>query len=465
MRSFKREPKQAPQKIIIIGAGEVGFHIAQRLSQENKEVVVVDKSPNALKRLAEHMDVQTIEGSGSSPMILDQAGVEGADIFLAVTDSDEINIIACLFANILSPKSRKLARIRNEEYTLYRDILSKDILNIGMVINPEVEVVKSIDRLISMPGIVEFSEFGQGKIKMLALRLDSERLDGVCMPRIRDVVGHQDFIVAAIVRNERLIIPTGADCLMRGDLVYLVCSGKDLSKTLKAFGREVSPVRDVLIVGGGNIGLRAATLFERKGYHTKLVEMDEERCDFLAGKLNKVVVLKGDGTDKDFLQEENVGDMDVVVSLTGDEETNILTSLLAKSMGARQTITRINKFAYIPLVTAIGMEHSVSPRLSAINSVLHNVRKGNILSSVSIKGEEAEAMEAMAEENSNIVGKPLKELSFPKGAIILCLMRAEEVIIPTGDTVIEPGDRIIILSSRQNISRVEQALTMKLEYF
>ena len=464
MGYFNRDSKEAPLKVIIIGAGEVGFHIAQRLASEEKDVVVVDRNPDALKRLSEHFDVQTILGSGSSPMILDQAGVGDANIFLAVTDSDETNIIACLFANILSPKSQKLARIRNEEYTLYREILAKDILNIGMVINPEVEVVKTIDRMISLPGVVEFSEFAGGKLKLIAIRLDSDRLDGVCLPGLRDVVGEVDFIVAAIVRKEKLIIPSGADCLKAGDLVYLVCAGEHLTKTLRAFGKANEPVREVLIIGGGNIGFRLATLFERKGFHTKLVDMDQARCDFLAEKLNKVVVLKGDGTDQDFLSEENVGRMDVVLSLTGDEETNILSSLLAKRLGARQTITRINKFAYIPLVQAVGIEHSVSPRLSAINSVLHHVRRGKILSSVSIRGEEAEAMEAIAQEHSDIVGKPLKNLAFPSGAIILYLIRGEEVIIPTGESVIEPQDRVIILSTRKTISRVEQALAEGLEF-
>ncbi len=464
MRYFNRENKEAPLKSISIGAGEVGFHIAQRLSSENKDVVVVDRSPDALKRLADHMDVQTVLGSGSSPMILDQAGVGDADIFLAVTDSDEINIIACMFANILSPKSLKLARIRNEEYTLYRDILSKDFLNIGMVINPEVEVVKTIDRMISLPGVVEFNEFAGGKLKLIAIRMEEPRLDGVSLTSLRNVVGQVNFIVAAIVRKDKLIIPSGADSLRKGDLVYLVCAGQDLASTLRAFGKEAEPVREVLIIGGGNIGLRLASLFERKGYHTKIVDIDQSRCDFLAEELNKVVVLKGDGTDQDFLREENVEGMDVVLSLTGDEETNILSSLLAKSMGAKQTITRINKFAYIPLVQAIGIEHSVSPRLSAINSVLHNVRRGKVLSSVSIRGEEAEALEALAQEHSDIVGKPLKDLGFPSGAIILCIIRGEEVIIPTGESVIQPQDRIIILSTRKTISRVEQALAVKLEY-
>ncbi|MBG0776433.1 MAG: Trk system potassium transporter TrkA [Desulfovibrionaceae bacterium] len=452
-------------KVIVVGAGEVGFHISQRLAMEHKQVVVIDKNPDALRRISENLDVQTLLGSGSSPMILDQAGISDADILLAVTDSDETNIIACIFANILSPKTLKLARIRNEEYTLYREALSNDTVNIGMVINPEVEVVKTIDRLLSLPGAVESSDFANGKIKMVGVRVEQGEMIGTPMTHVREKVSGMSLIIGAIVREERLIIPQGNDVIKKDDLVYFACERKDVEKMLHIFGCISAPIKSILIVGGGNIGLRLASFFERKGYHTKLVERDPERCVYLSEKLDTTLVLQGDGTDRDMLEEENVRDMDVVVSLTGDEETNILSCLLAKSLGARKAITRVNKFAYLPLVRAIGIEHSVSTRLSAINSILQYVRRGKVISSVSIKGEEAEAMEAIAQENSEIVGKPLRLLDFPKGALILCVIRGDEVLIPTGDTVINPQDRIVILSTRQTVSKVEQALMVKLEYY
>lgn len=473
MRFFNRD-KQDAMRVVVIGAGQVGFHIAQRLAMEMKQVVVIDQDEDALKRISEHMDVQTIHGSGSSPIILDQAGAGSADIILAVTDSDEINIIACMFANVLSSESLKLARIRNEEYSLFQEALRSDALGIGMVINPEVEVVKTIERLITVPGALEFNEFADGRIKMVGIRLYATQLSGTKLKNLRDKVGDLGVIIAAIVRDERLVIPTGDDVIRDGDLIYFVCDEDRLDPALAAFGIVTTPTRNVMIIGGGNIGLKVANLFESKGFHTKLVEGDIERCDLLAQKLNKTVVLRGDGTDQDFLTEENVGDMDVVVSVTGDEETNILTSLLAKSLGAAKTITRINKFAYMPLVRAIGIEHSVSPRLSAINSVLRFVRRGKVLSSISIKGEEAEAMEAVAEKGSEIVGKPIMDLKFPRGALILCIIRkqgdalevagAPHVEVPHGGSVINPGDRIIILATRQTISKVEKVLEAKLEH-
>ncbi|THB69922.1 MAG: Trk system potassium transporter TrkA [Desulfovibrio sp.] len=452
-------------KIVIIGAGEVGFHVAQRLAQENKQVVVIDNKPESLRHLAEYVDVQTIQGSGSSPRVLDEAGIADAHILLAVTDSDEINIIACFFANVLNPEMLKLARIRNEEYTLYQDALSKDFLNIGMVINPEVEVIKSIDRLVTVPGAVDFNEFADGQIKMVGLRLKDGPLAGTKLFDVREKIGIENVIIGAIVRGEKLLIPHGQDAIEAGDLIYFVCQDEDLPAIRRAMGHSDKTVRDVLVIGGGNIGMRLANQLESRGYRTKLIESDAKRCEYLAEKLDKTIVLRGNGTDQDLLKEENVDAMDVVVSVTGNEETNILSSLLAKSMGASKTITRVNKTAYLPLVRAIGIEHSVSPRLSAVNSVLRYVRRGGVVSSVSIKGEQAEALEAIVQEKSKVVGKPLKDLDFPKGAIILCLIRGQEVIIPTGFSVIEPQDRVIILSRAKIVPKVEEALTVKLEYF
>ncbi len=466
MRLFTKEPAAKQLKVIIIGAGEVGFHIAQRLLRENKQVTIIDQCANALKRVAESLDVQIVQGSGSSPVHLQTAGVAEADIVLAVTDSDEINIIACLFANLISPKSTKLARIRSEEYSMYRDALASDFLNISMLINPEVEVVKNIDRMVSMPGAVDYSEFAGGRIRMVGMRIgDTGPLVGIGLKDFRSVVPEGDVIIAAIVRGDELIIPTGTDDILADDVVYFVCTEQSLSHVRKAVNAQVEPVASALIIGGGNIGLRLAKLFEEKGYHTKIIDKDQARCDLLAEKLNTTLVLRGDGTDYDLLEEENIGAMDVVVSLTADEETNILCSLLAKNMGVHKTVARINKVAYQPLIRAIGIDHSVSPRLSAVNSILHNIRKGKVLSSVAIRGEAAEVMEALAEEQSGVVGTPLYKLGFPKGALVLAIVRGDDVVIARGSTVIEPMDKILILSTSQAVSDVEQVLMVKLKAY
>ncbi len=453
-------------KVIIVGAGEVGFHIASRLSLEDKDVIVIEKNADALRRISENLDVQTVEGSGSSPAMLEQAGIKEADILLAVTNSDETNLVASLFANILSPATIKLARIRGEEYLMYQDALSHDPYGIDVMINPEVEAVKTVERLLQVPGAVDVGEFADGRIKLIGVRLDADcPVTGTRLIDLKKKTGNKKILVAAIIRDEKVIIPSGEDQLLERDLIYFVSEENELKEALKIFGKRAEAFKYVLIVGGGKLGLRLAKALERLSIHTKLIEKDPYRCNRLAEHLDKVLILQGDGSDQVLLQEENVQDMDVVATLTGDEETNILTSLLAKRMGAHKTVTRISKFSYFPLVSAIGLEHIVSPRLAAINSILQHVRRGKVLSAMALKGEEAEALEAVALETSDIVGKPLRQIPFPKGALVVAIIRGDEVIIPTGDSIIVPQDRIIILSTRQAIPQVEKALMVKLEYF
>lgn len=453
-------------KIIIVGAGEVGFHIASRLSLENKDVILIEKNADALRRVSENLDVQTIEGCGSSPVILQQAGIKEADILLAVTNSDETNLVASLFANILSPTTIKLARIRGEDYLMYQDALSKGPYSIDMIINPEAEAVKTIKRLLQVPGAVDVGEFADGRIKVIGVRLNADcPVNGTRLIDLKKKTGNKKILVTGIVRDEKLIIPSGSDQLLEGDLIYFISEEKDLKGALKIFGKRAEPFNRVLLVGGGNLGLKLAAALEELSIHTKLIERDPDRCRELAELLDKVIILQGDGSDQALLQAENVQDMDVVITLTGDEETNILTSLLAKRMGAQKTITRISRFSYFPLASAIGLEHIVSPRRAAINTMLQYVRRGQVLSAMALKGEEAEVLEAVALETSDVVGKPLQDVPFPKGALVVAIIRADEVIIPTGNSVIQPHDRIIIFSTRQAIPRVEKALMVKLEYF
>lgn len=451
-------------RIVIVGAGEVGYQIARRLASEAKDVVVIDKSEEALRRFADLLDVQTVCGSGANPRVLDEAGLAAAEIILAVTDSDETNLIACLFAQALAPHLSKIVRVRNTDYLRYLETTNR-LLGVDRIINPEAETVKTIMRLIDLPGAVESSEFAGGRILFLGLRLPHDcPLAGLRLADLRAVAGPR-FIIGAIVRDNRLIIPSGGDRLEARDLVYVVCDTVDGRALIERFGCPAPPMRSICVIGGGNVGAGLARELEERNYQVKLIERDSARCAKLSGDLDRTVVLNGDATDQGLLEEENVGRMDLVVALTQDDETNILSCLLAKSLGVGRTIARVNKFNYVPVVQAVGVEHTVSTRLSAVNSILQSIRRGKVLSAVSIKGEEAEAMEAVALAHSGVVGKPLRDLAFPRGAIVLCVMRADDVIIPTGDFAIEPQDRIIILATRKAIPKVEQVLSVTLEYF
>ncbi|MDZ7597740.1 MAG: Trk system potassium transporter TrkA [Desulfobacterales bacterium] len=317
-------------KIIIVGAGEVGYHIASRLAVENKDVVVIDRNPEALRRFADNVDVQVIPGSGSSPQILEEAGIREAEILLAVTDSDEANLVACLMAHILSPTTKKLARIRDAAYDKFHDTFRENAPHIDTIINPEIEVVKTIDMLLSVPGAVEVGEFADGRVKFVGIQIDPDsRVAGVKLVNLREKTGTIRPLIAAVVRDEELIIPRGKDRLLAGDLVYLICEDSKLIETLAVFDKRAEPLRRAMIIGGGRIGLRLATLLHERGVSTKIVEKSADHCARLAEELDGVVVLCGDGSDQNLLAEENIQDMDVVVTLTDDEETNILASLLA----------------------------------------------------------------------------------------------------------------------------------------
>ncbi len=449
-------------KVIIVGAGEVGFHIAKRLASENKDVVVIDRNPAVLQRILDHMDVQVLEGSGCSPLVLREAGVDKADMLLAVTDSDEINLMACTFAKMLAPGLTKLARIRNDEYTAYAGQLAREI-GIGLIINPEVEVVRSIEHMLRAPGAVDISDLAGGRIKLAGTWItEGNPLAGLRLLELRRKAGDMPLIVAAIVRNDKVIVPAGSDEIRQGDLVYFVCEDSELQRVFSFLGNRPGRKSSVLVIGGGNIGLRLARSLEKKPIHVKLLAKSPERCAELAGELDRTVVLVGDGTDQEVLLEENIGDMDVVVTMTGNEESNILSSLLARKLGTPMAITRLNKIEYMPLVRAIGLEHIVSPRLSAVNSIFKHVRKGGVLSAVAIK-DGAEALEALAGPDSSLVGNALKDLSFPKGVLVLCIMRGDSVLIPSGHDVIRSGDRLFILSLTESIPEVERMLTRSRE--
>ena len=453
-------------KVIIVGAGEVGFHIASHLALENKDVVVIDKNPDAIRRISDNLDVQVVTGSGSSPVVLEEAGIQNAEIILAVTNSDETNLVACLVADMLSSPTKKLARLRDGDFDAYHGNFREHAPHIDTIINPDTEVVKTIYRMMSVPGAVDVGEFADGRIKLVGVNLEEDsRLAGVRLSNLPDVIEKARPLIAAVVRENELIIPRGNDRLKAGDLVYFISEADKLLDTLSVFNKFDQPVNRALIVGGGRIGFRLASLLEANSIYCKVIERNPDRCTYLAERLNKSIVLCGDGSDQGLLAEENIQDMDVVITLTKDEETNILASLLAKRMGARNSITRISKFSYFPLMDAIGIEQVVSPRLSAINTILQHIRRGKVLSAISLKGEQAEVIEAVALETSDIVEKPLRNISFPKGAMVAGIISKETIIIPTGDSVIRPDDRVIILARKEAIPKIEKILAVKLEYF
>jgi trk system potassium uptake protein TrkA len=428
--------------------------------------VVIEKDPDLARVLFEDLDVQVIEGSGSSPAVLSEAGIQDTDILLAVTDSDEINLTACLVTNLLSPSTKKLARIRNTDFDRFHEIFKTQIPHIDTIINPEIEVVNTIRRLVDIPQALDTGEFADGKVRYTGIRIDAaSTMAGMCLKDFQERFGDTRPLIAAIVRKDEVIVPRGSDCIFPDDLVYFVSHADQLKQTLKIFGIQMKPIRSALIVGGGRVGARLARQMEEEGIMTRLIEADKARCLELAEQMDKTVVLHGDGSDQKLFLEENLNQIDAVISVTDDDETNVLVSLLAKNLGVKNTVTRIGKSSYYPFLTTIGIEKVVSPRLSAVSAILQKVRQGKVLSDISIFGERGEFIQAVALETSDITNRPLKDLNMPKGALLVCIIRDGDIIIPTGNSVVTPGDQIILFTVKQAVKKMEKLLTVKLEFF
>ena len=451
-------------KIIIVGAGEVGFHCAQKLSEEGQDVVLIDKDPLQIKRITDNLDVQAITGSGTSPGTLKAAGIVGADMLVAATDSDEANLIACLLARNLNRYILKVARVRNREYLEEKELFGESLLGVDQIINPESAMVETIRNLMMVPGASDVIDFVGGRIKLIGFTITKDSsLTGRQLSSFGDFTGN--LLIGAIIRDEKVLIPHGSDTIQAGDLIYLVIRSNEIHKVFHFLGINDKGVRNVMITGGGDTGGALGEALDDTKLHTKIIEKDSHRCTALAERLDKPVIICGDGTDKDLLLEENIGEMDFLVALTGDEENNVLMSLLARELGAKKIITRISKLSYIPLVSAIGIDTVVSPRLSAVRAILQYIRRGKVISVAPLKGEQAEAIEVEALETSDIVDKPISQIKFPKGALVGAVIREDEIIIPTGNTVIKSRDRLIFFALRDVIPKLEKLLTVKLDYF
>ena len=457
-KKIKELIKPTGEKVIIVGAGEVGLHLAKRLSFEEKSVVVLDLDQSRLDRVTQNVDVQTIVGSGSSPANLVAAGIEDATYFLAVTNNDEANLVACLFANHFAPNAIKLARINNHEYADYPDVLGSANLDIQLMVHPEYEVVKTIDRLLSLPGAQDYAEFAGGRLRMVAYSLENDILIGKKLTEFRTLAKNDDIMVAAIIRNKKLIIPNGQDIIEKDDLVYFAYKVDAQRALLRLLGRTRSFFSSVCIIGGGKVGTSLARLFEQKGLDIKLIEKDQARCEELAEILSDTLILHGDATEKSLLMEENVGKMDVVIAVTSDEESNILSCLLAKSIGTRDSVARINKSAYMPIIKHIGIDHGVSTRLAAVNGFLNYLRKGNVVATASVAGDTAEVLEARLPMTSPLLNIPLMEITLPEKVIIIAVMRDEKVFIPHGRTVLQAHDHVIFLGGQKEIRKIESLL-------
>ena len=457
-------------KVIVCGAGQVGSNIARYLATEGNHVTIIDQKPELVQHLSDTLDVQGMVGHASHPDMLEAAGAGESDMIIAVTQADEVNMVACEVAHALFNVPTKIARIRNQSYLkpIWADLFSREHLPIDVIISPEIEVARAIARRVQVPGAFDMIPLADGKVRVVGvLCTESCPILNTPLRQLTELFPDLSLEVVAILRNDRTIIPSGDDQMLPGDEVYFVCDTKHLERSMAAFGHEDAEVRRVIILGSGNIGLCLAEELEEKypQITVRLVEANKRRAEYVAQRLARSMVLHGDALDPEILEEANVGATETVVAVTNDDEGNILSSLLAKRYGAKRAITLINKKSYSPLVGPLGIDAIVSPRAITVSNILQHVRRGRIRAVHSLRDGFAEVIEAEALETSAVVNIPLREVKLPSGAIVGAIVRGNEVIVPRPSTIIKPKDRVIILAAIGQVKKVEKMFAVRLEFF
>ncbi len=458
-------------KIIILGAGQVGTTAASNLSrEESNEITVVDLDHNRLRELQDRLDIRTIHGYASHPGVLRRAGAEDADMIIALTDSDETNMVACQIAYTLFHTPTKIARVRAASYMREERLFAQEALPVDVIISPEQLVTDHIERLIRYPGALQVLEFADGKVRLVGTRVHKDSpLAGREIKALKEHVPDVDARIAAIYRrvsgapgSVEAIKPEGDTIIRPDDEVFFLAARKDIRVVMSELRKLEDPVRRVIIAGGGNIGLRLAKTLERTN-QVKLIERDRGRAREISEKLSKTIVLTGDAADRDLLLEENIENTDVFCAVTNAEEANILSAMLAKRLGARKTMALINRPSYATLVESgpdVRIDLAISPQQITIGSLLAHVRRGDVTRVHSLRGGSAEAIETIAHgspESSKVVGRTIDQIKLPSGAIIAALVRGDSVIMAHHDSVIEPDDHVMIfVTNRKQIGEVEK---------
>lgn len=458
-------------RIIVCGAGQVGTSIARQLSVEGNDVTVIDQSVELIQKVSDTLDVQARVGFASHPTMLQEVGADNADMIIAVTLSDELNMVACQVAHSLFNVPTKIARIRNSNYLQpeWMHLYRHDHLPIDYIISPEVEVARAVVNRLHVPGAVDTIPFANGKIKVIGIRctLDCPMIN-MPLHRVQKKLSEINVAIMGMMRGDIFIVATEDTELLEDDKLYFACDAKYVQNAMVMFGHEEREARRVVIIGGGNVGLFLAEHLELEDadMKIKLIEIDKDRAEVVADRLNKTTVINGNALSQEILDEANVGVAETVIAVSNDDEVNILSSLLAKRLGCRRVVTLVNNSnSYSELVSSLGIDVAVNPREITISSILQHIRKGRILSVHSVCKGKAEIIEAEAVEASPIVGKKLSNLDLPNGVKIGAISRGDYVVIPDSETVIQAGDGIIILSKADMVSQVEKVFSVKFEFF
>jgi len=447
-------------KIIILGAGQVGSSVAANLASEANDITVVDTNTVRLQELQDRFDLRTVAGEGSHPEVLLRAGAEDADMILAVTNSDETNMVACQIAYSLFHTPTKIARIRSNEYLTYPQLFSQEAIPVDVSISPEQLVTEYVQRLIEHPGALQVLDFADGRVQLVAVKAYyGGPLVGHELRTLREHMPGIDTRVAAIFRRGQPILPEGSTIIEVDDEVFFIAAKKNIRAVMSELRKLDKPVKRVMLAGGGNIGMRLALALENK-YQVKLIDHNRERTRAISERVNRAIVLYGDAADEELLLEENIENTDVFCAVTNDDEANILSAMLAKRMGARKVMALINRAAYVNLVQSSIIDIAISPQHATIGTLLAHVRRGDVVVVHSLRRGAAEAIEAVAHGDSatsRVVGRQVQDIKLPPGTTIGAVVRGDEVVIAHHDTVIEAEDHVILfLVDKKHIPEVER---------
>jgi len=457
-------------RILICGAGQVGFGIAERLSGEGNDVSIIDQDPALVRRIGDLLDVRAFIGNGAHPDMLDQAGARDADMIIAVTYSDEVNMVACQVAHSLFDVPTKVARIRSQSYleSHWSDLFLRENMPIDVVISPEIEVGEMILRRLRMPGAFEVLGFCENQVLVLGISCEADcPVVDTPLRQLGELFPDLPAIVVGVHRDGRLFVPRSEDQLIAGDDVYVATPQAQTERVMKIFGHDERRAQRVIIAGGGNIGLFVARRLEQthRDIRVKVLERSRARAVEIAEELDRAIVLNGSALDEELLHEAGVSTSDMLVALTNDDQVNILSCVLANRLGCERNMCLINSSGYMTIVRSLGIDAFVNPRGVTVSRILQHVRRGRIRAVQTVLNGAGEVIEAEALPTSPLVGRALRELDLPDGMRIGAIRRRDKIIIPRGDTVVESHDRIVIFATKQQVHEVEQLFRVSLDYF
>ncbi len=457
-------------KVIICGAGQVGWQIARHLSGEKNDVTIVDNNADLVRRATETLDVQGVAGFASYPDVLERAGARDADMIVAATHSDEVNMVTCQVAHSVFGITRKIARLRAQSYmdAIYSDLYRRDHLPIDVVISPEREVAEAALQRLAAPSTFDTESFMNGRAQLLGVALDEDcPVLNTPLRQLTDLFSTLRAIVVGIRREGRLFAPEPGDQLFEGDQIYVCSHVEDVNRTLDIFGKDTKKQERVVIIGGGNVGLAVARALEKRTdrVRAKIIERNRAQAEKAADSLERTIVLNGDGMDIELLSEANIDRADAVLAVTDDDKTNILAAVRAKQAGCPMAISLINDPTLVPLMGALDIDAYINPRATTVSSILRHIRHGRVRAIYSIGDAEAEVIEAQVLGTSPIAGRLVRDIEFPEGVLVGALMKGDKVVKPTGDTKVDEGDVILLFAMAGDVPEVERLLQVSIDFF